>query len=53
MEIPPEVSALVAEREDARRAKDWKRADDLRRRTAELGYVIEDRPAGPLVKPAR
>ncbi len=53
IEIPPEVSALVAEREDARRAKDWKRADDLRRRTAELGYVIEDRPAGPLVKPAR
>jgi len=52
-EIPPEVSALVAEREAARKSKDWKRADELRGRVAALGFVIEDRPAGPLVKPAR
>ena len=53
MEIPAEVEALVAERETARREKNWKRADELRARVASLGYVVEDRPAGPLVKRAR
>jgi cysteinyl-tRNA synthetase len=40
---PPEVLALVDEREQARHAKDWKRADALRGRLLEdHGVVVED-----------
>jgi cysteinyl-tRNA synthetase len=41
------VEALIAEREAARGARDWQRADALRDRLAELGIVLEDTPAGP------
>jgi cysteinyl-tRNA synthetase len=49
-EVPSEVMSLVQEREDARRAKDWARADELRDRIQASGWVVEDREAGPLVK---
>ena len=45
--VPPEVAALIEEREAARRARDWARADALRAQLAQLGYVIEDTPQGP------
>ena len=35
-EIPPEVKKLVQEREEARVAKDWKRADELREKIGKL-----------------
>jgi cysteinyl-tRNA synthetase len=41
------VEALIAEREAARRERDWARADALRDRLADLGIVLEDTPAGP------
>jgi len=41
------VEALIAEREAARRSRDWARADALRDRLADLGIVLEDTPAGP------
>lgn len=41
-----EVQALVEEREKARRAKDWVRADALRERVRALGYLVEDTPLG-------
>ncbi len=41
------VEALIAEREAARRERDWARADALRDRLAALGIVLEDTPAGP------
>lgn len=44
---PPEVAALIEEREAARRARDWARADSLRAQLAALGYTIEDTPEGP------
>jgi cysteinyl-tRNA synthetase len=53
LEIPREVADLVEARERARREKSWGEADDLRKRLAELGFVVEDRPAGPFVKPLR
>lgn len=53
VEIPEEVAALVSEREAARRDRNWARADEIRRRVAELGYSIEDRPSGPFVRPIR
>ncbi len=50
---PEEIEALAAEREEARKAKDWARADELRDRIAEAGYVVEDRPEGPRIRPAK
>jgi cysteinyl-tRNA synthetase len=41
-----EVQALVEERKEVRRRKDWARADQIRRLLAESGVVLEDRPDG-------
>ena len=52
-EVPEEVVKLVRERDQAREERDWEKADRLRDRVQELGYVIEDGPGGARVKPAR
>jgi hypothetical protein len=49
-DVPPEVAALAAEREDARRAKDFATADALRDRINELGYRVVDGPQGAVVE---
>ena len=49
-EAPSAVLAKVQAREDARRAKDWGKADALRAEVLAEGWVIEDRPDGPRVK---
>jgi len=46
IDVPEEVRLLVQAREDARAAKDWGRADELRKQVADLGYVIEDTREG-------
>jgi cysteinyl-tRNA synthetase len=46
-EIPKEVENLVAEREEARKRKDWKRADALREEIKKLGFLVEDAAEGP------
>jgi cysteinyl-tRNA synthetase len=46
----PEVLSLVSEREAARMAKDWKRADALRGQLLDKGLVVEDSPSGPRLK---
>jgi cysteinyl-tRNA synthetase len=46
----PEILALVDQREEARRARDWKRADALRADLGRLGVLVEDGPAGPKLK---
>ncbi len=43
----PEIDALVAEREAARKAKDWARADAIRDQLNGLGVTCEDGPHGP------
>jgi cysteinyl-tRNA synthetase len=48
-EIPDEVLRMVREREEARRAKDWSRADELRGAILAAGYAIEDRAEGTRV----
>jgi hypothetical protein len=48
---PPEVIALVEERQAARLRRDWPAADTLRRRLAERGWQVRDTPAGPVVEP--
>jgi cysteinyl-tRNA synthetase len=49
-EVPEEVRRRVQEREKARAARDWARADSLREELAAEGWVIEDRPEGPRIK---
>jgi cysteinyl-tRNA synthetase len=49
---PPEVMGLVAERERARSARDWARADALREEIRRRGWRVEDTPEGPVVRPA-
>ncbi len=47
--VDSRVESLVQERETARRERDWARADALRDRIRELGYVVKDTPQGPRV----
>ncbi len=49
--IPPEILALAAQREQARKEKRWADADSLRNQIASAGYVVEDTPEGPRLKP--
>jgi hypothetical protein len=48
--IPPRVLALVEEREIARQQQEWQRADMLRERIAELGWLIQDTKQGPRIE---
>ncbi len=48
---PPEVQALLDERQKARQTKDFKRADALREELRSLGWQIEDTPSGARLKP--
>jgi cysteinyl-tRNA synthetase len=46
-EIPAEILELSNERESARAAKDFKRADEIRRELEARGYEIRDRKGAP------
>jgi len=50
--VPDEVRGWARERDEARAAKDWARADALRDRITGAGYVIEDTASGAVVRPA-
>ncbi|MFH1030016.1 MAG: cysteine--tRNA ligase [bacterium] len=50
IEIPEEVMELAGEREEARKAKDWKKADKLRDKITELGFSVEDTGKGGIIK---
>lgn len=41
-----EIEALVMERQEARKAKNWQRADELRDQLKSAGVVLEDTPQG-------
>jgi cysteinyl-tRNA synthetase len=43
-----EVEKMLQDRRDARKARDWAKADQIRDRLAEMSIVIKDRPAGTL-----
>ncbi len=49
-DLPADVAALVREREDARAAGDFARADALRSRIHDAGYVVRDTPGGSEVE---
>jgi cysteinyl-tRNA synthetase len=42
--------ALMNEREEARKKKDWARSDKLRDELKALGYGTEDTPQGPKLR---
>ncbi|MBT0159067.1 cysteine--tRNA ligase [Candidatus Bathyarchaeota archaeon A05DMB-2] len=44
--LPEEAEALIKEREEARKNRDWKRADEIRLRLREMGVMVEDTAAG-------
>ena len=47
--VPAEVMALVEQREQARKDRDFARADALRAEVEALGFQIEDTRQGPKV----
>ena len=52
-EIPPpaEVAQLAKDRENARRAKDWKKSDELRDRISARGWEVRDTKDGQKLTP--
>jgi cysteinyl-tRNA synthetase len=51
-EAPPDIVALLEERQAARKARDFKRADTLRADLKSKGWIIEDTSSGPKLKRA-
>ena len=47
------LRSKLAERDAARKSKDWPGADRLRKELDESGYLIEDTPSGSVPKPKR
>jgi len=47
---PAEVTSLAEARAAARKARDWKRSDELRDQLAALGVLVEDSPQGQKLK---
>ncbi len=48
--LPAEVQKLVDDRAAARKARDWKKSDELREAIKALGYILEDTPQGQKVR---
>ena len=46
-ELPPEVMALIEERQLARKNKDFKKSDEIRAKLEAMGILIKDTPQGP------
>ena len=44
--IGEDIQALVDERQQARKEKNWARADEIRDMLAEKGYTLKDTPQG-------
>ncbi len=49
-ELPEEIAALVQERAEARKNRDWARSDELRDRIIKAGYILEDTKQGQKVR---
>jgi len=48
--IPAQIKKLIQEREKARKQKDFKKSDQIRKKLKSLGYWVEDTPKGGKVK---
>jgi cysteinyl-tRNA synthetase len=47
---PPEIVQLAKERDEARAAKKWKKADELRKKIEDLGWRVVDESDASLLK---
>jgi len=45
--LASQVESLLSERDSAREAKDWPRADEIREELSAIGVIVEDGPEGP------
>jgi cysteinyl-tRNA synthetase len=52
-EVKSKAQALANERVEARKGKDWAKADELRDTIAALGYAVQDTPQGPVLIPLK
>ncbi len=50
-DVPEDVLALAQRRDDARAAKEWASADELRDQLEASGWLVEDTPSGTQVRP--
>ena len=49
-ELPADIAALIQERAEARKNKDWAKSDELRDRIISAGYILEDTKQGQKVR---
>jgi cysteinyl-tRNA synthetase len=47
---PAMIEKMIEERNAARKAKEWKRADQIRNQLADMDVILEDRPDGTVWK---
>ena len=50
--IPKKIKELVKQREQFRQQKQWRKADEIRKKIKKMGYQIEDTEKGPRIKKA-
>ena len=50
IKIGDEVKKLAEKRNDLRKKKEWKKADEIRKKINKLGYIIEDKEKGYVIK---
>lgn len=50
LDMTPDISLLLDEREQARSARNWGRADEIRITLEKQGFVVEDTPDGAVVR---
>ena len=50
LEIPAEIKKLAQQREEARKQKDWKKADELREKINDKGFYVDDSDEGTRLK---
>ncbi len=49
-EIPADIAGLLARRSEARAARDWALADEIRDDLTAAGWTVEDGPDGPIAR---
>jgi cysteinyl-tRNA synthetase len=48
--LPKEAEELIRKREEARKSRDWKTADQIREQLKAMGVIVEDKPQGVNVR---
>ena len=48
--LPDDIAALVSERAEARKNRDWAKSDELREKIINAGYILEDTKQGQKVR---